>query len=61
MYCILHGVYELGYTGNCILVSCPPPELPSDWIEHVQEPSEEELIEMDMSAECLADELGLEN
>jgi hypothetical protein len=23
-----------------ILVGCPPPELPDDWIEHVQEPEE---------------------
>lgn len=53
-YCITHGIYELEWTGNCLLVECPPPSYTSDeWVESLVLPAEEELILMDMNAEVL--------
>jgi len=53
-YCITHGVYELGFTGNCLLVACPPPDEPSlgdmDLEDDFSRVSPEELEIMNQSA-----------
>lgn len=36
-----------------------PPEIPENWVDFVVEPSEDELIEMDMNAEVLLAELEM--
>jgi hypothetical protein len=60
-YCITHEQkteLPVGYEDlTCIVTSCPPPELSPAWVDFVVEPSEEELIEMDMNAEALEADL----
>ena len=56
-YCITHESYVVGDGfGSCVLVSCPPPEdgMTYEEVLQLEEPSEEELILMDMNAEVLA-------
>lgn len=62
-YCIIHeldGISENGF-GSCVYATCPPPEVGLTYEEVAQlvEPSEDELILMDMNAEVLeADFIG---
>jgi hypothetical protein len=63
-YCITHGLVTelpIGYEDlTCLVVSCPPPftELSYEEVAQLVEPSEDELILMDMNAEVLLDDLG---
>jgi len=55
-YCITHNVVtELPWDmmDECIFTSCPPPELPDNWIDFVIEPSPEELARMNLNAKEL--------
>jgi hypothetical protein len=54
MYCITHDLNGVssGFD-NCILTSCPPSELSPVWHEFVDEPTPEELAQMDANAEEL--------
>ncbi len=62
-YCITHEMviadWDMGNEeGNCILTFCPPPEIPDgwEWTMSLPEPSEEEMLLMDMGAEVLEED-----
>lgn len=60
-YCLTHEVmteFPVGYADNtCVVVSCPPPAIPDNWVDLVTEPSLEELEIMDMNAQLLLGDL----
>lgn len=62
-YCITHGVETIFDIADrdCVIVSCPPPEvgLTYDEVSQLVEPSEQELLLMDVNAKELeADFIG---
>ena len=65
-YCLTHECltdFPLGNIQGCLVVACPAPDDMNldgwEWTMSLPEPSEEELILMDMNAEVLeADLLG---
>ena len=65
LYCIIHNEwtfstnYLISDYSNCVLTTCPPPELPEGWEDVVEHPTPDEMIEIDQNAIELALDLEL--
>ena len=65
IYCLTHEKWThpqlMDYVpDDCVFVTSTPPELPADWIENVQEPSDEELRKMNLLANELTDDIRMD-
>lgn len=56
-YCITHESWGMEEREGCIFTSCPPPDDQRPNWDSMDEPSPEELDEMNQNAEILLDEL----
>ena len=65
-YCLTHEewvYFESRWmdSDGCIFTSCPAPEfdMSDEWVDSLVDPSEDELILMDMSADVLLSDFGI--